>query len=104
MSAKATVSVWARDMRFLRAAKTVLQKYKIRRAPRGADRMARFDIEGGQAPYVVTVDPEWEADPTCTCPDAAQMGKALNSGYCKHVIAVLLQEDGLRCQLLELFL
>ena len=101
---KGNVLLWARDRRFLKAAAEVLKKYQIRRRSAGADRLARFDVTGGQAPYVVTVDPDWELGPTCTCPDAQDLGKTLNAGYCKHVIGVLLQQDGLRCQLLELFL
>ncbi len=101
---KVRVSLWARDQRFLRAAQQVLAKYAIRRRVPGPDRLERFDVTGGQAPYVVTIDPDWGEDPTCTCPDAQQMGKELNAGYCKHVIGVLLSNDALRCQLLELFL
>ncbi len=66
----------------------------------GADPNLRvFNVVGGGAPYIVSVDVDWQQVPTCTCPDHRRSG-----GFCKHVIGVLLKTDELRCQLLELFL
>ncbi len=112
---QATITLEARDRRFLRAAQDVLTKYRIvrhdpppepaagRRA-RGSDGCIVFEVTGGTAPYTVTVHPEWAKAPACTCPDAGQGARERNAGYCKHIIAVLLSNDDLRCQLLELFL
>jgi uncharacterized Zn finger protein len=47
---------------------------------------------------------DWAVSPTCTCPDARRRAKEHNEGYCKHIIAVLLSNQDLRCQLMELFL
>jgi hypothetical protein len=97
----ASMNVAARDVRVLRAARDVLTKYRItRRSVAGADPNLRvFNVEGGGAPYIVSVDVDWQQAPTCTCPDHRRSG-----GFCKHAIGVLLKDDELRCQLLELFL
>jgi uncharacterized Zn finger protein len=99
-----TIDLAARDARFLRAAADVLKKYKITRRAALEEGRAVFDVSGGQQPYVVTVHPEWAADPACTCPDAAKRAKIFSGGYCKHIMAVLLSNDDLRGQLLEVFL
>lgn len=85
-----------RDARLLRAARVVLKDYKLEAQGDG-----KFLVTGPNQPYRVTVSPEWSAAPRCTCPDNQ---RATTGGYCKHVIAVLLREPALRCQLLELFL
>ena len=89
------VNTAARDARILRAAREVLREYTLTRSAPDTVR-----VKGGTRPYRVTVDPLWVRTPTCTCPDHARPG----GPWCKHIIAALLQEDGLRCQLLELFL
>jgi uncharacterized Zn finger protein len=94
----------AREARLLRAAAEVLGKYSITSLAPGPDGSLRFRIAGGTRPYEVAVQPEWRATPSCTCPDAAHLGKEQNRGYCKHLIAVLLSNEKLRCQLLDLFL
>jgi uncharacterized Zn finger protein len=94
----------ARDARFLRAAQQVLKEYTIARQRRAGGGPVVFEITGGEAPYTVTVHPEWAAPPTCSCPDAQRRAKSQNAGYCKHIIAVLLSNEELKCQLLELFL
>ena len=85
----------ARDVRILRAAREVLKSYTITRTAPTA-----LSVTGGTRPYTVTVDPGWSRTPACTCPDHARPG----APWCKHIIAARLQEDDLRCQLLELFL
>jgi uncharacterized Zn finger protein len=94
----------ARDARILRAAKDVLTRYSITRQRRSGGGPVAFEISGGDAPYTVTAHPEWASPPTCTCPDAQRRAKSQNAGYCKHIIAVLLSNEDLTCQLLELFL
>lgn len=99
------IDVRARDRRFLRAAGEVLKRYKIERLEdRDADGALRFAVRGGTRPYEVRVHPDWAAPPTCTCPDAAGQGRALNGGFCKHIIAVLLDDDELGFQLLDVLL
>ncbi len=94
----------ARDARFLRAAQQVLKEYTIARQRRSGSDAVRFEVTGGGGPYTVTVHPEWAAPPECTCPDAQRRARTQNAGYCKHLIAVLLSNEDLKCQLLELFL
>ena len=94
----------ARDDRFFRAAYTVLDRYKIKRRPGLEDGFAVFDVTGGTSDYVVKIHPEWKCAPACTCPDAENRAKENARGYCKHIIAVLLQEKEFSCQLLEAFL
>lgn len=99
------VTLQARDARFLRAAQEVLKNYNILGTGKpGRDGLLEFEVTGGSAPYLVKAHPGWEQPPTCTCPDAERRAREHNAGYCKHIIAVLLGEDALRCQLLELFL
>jgi len=98
------IEVYARDMRMIRAARDVSQKYKITRQPAQKEGRVWFDINGGQKPYLVGIRPDWKERPSCTCPDAQQRALKQNGGFCKHIIAVLLNEKEFKCQLLELFL
>lgn len=91
-----TYTIGDRDRRILRAATSVLDRYQF--TPVDALRMR---LTGGSQPYEVTVHPDWSARPACTCPD--HQGSAV-TGYCKHIIAVLMRDPALHCQLLELFL
>ena len=63
-----------------------------------------FRVEGGQQPFAVRVHVQWAESPTCTCPDASDLGAALSRGYCKHVIGVLRSQRDVTYQLLELYL
>lgn len=91
-----TLSVYHRDNRILRGARTVSQQYQFTSLKDG-----RVRVTGGTQPYEVTALPDWSAAPTCTCPDHQRTD---TKGYCKHIIAVLLRDPALHCQLLELFL
>ncbi len=93
----------AREIRILRAARDVLERYTIDGKP-GKEGLRLFRIRGGTRQYTVTVHPEWRQPPTCTCPDAKHLAREKNRGYCKHIIAVLMRDESLRCQLLEMFL
>jgi uncharacterized Zn finger protein len=98
------VSVRARNLRWERAAATVLAQYEIdeREVEEG---WRVFSITGGSQPYEVRVHGSWADAPRCSCPDASNgYGQMHNAGYCKHIIAVLLKHDDLQYQLLELFL
>jgi len=98
------VDVRARTQRFVRASNDVLKRYRIARQPDGEDGALRFALTGGSEPYTVTARPDWSAPPACTCPDASRTAREKNLGYCKHVIAVLLDTPELRCQLLDILL
>ncbi|HNS10235.1 MAG TPA: SWIM zinc finger domain-containing protein [Candidatus Ozemobacteraceae bacterium] len=98
------IDVYARDLRMIRAAGSVSGKYQIRRRQTPGSATAVFDVSGGTKPYEVTVNPGWQCCPTCTCPDASNRAQEQNGGFCKHIIAVLLQNEEFRHQLLELFL
>jgi hypothetical protein len=90
----------ARDARIARALDSVLKTYDIVELPPERDGRRRFSLSSGRStPSIVTADPNWEVNPTCTCPDALKQ-----SAICKHAIAVLYREPSLRGQLLELFL
>ena len=96
------VDIRARDKRFLRAARTVLKNYRLRRTDDGD--AVQFEIGGGTNPYTVRVSRSWGQAPICTCPDAQHRAADLTGGFCKHVIAVLIENEDLRCQLLDVLL
>ncbi len=98
------IDVYARDLRMIRAAGSVSGKYHIRRRQTSEAETAVFDVTGGTKPYEVAVNPGWQCRPTCTCPDASRRAQEQNGGFCKHIIAVLLQNQEFRHQLIELFL
>lgn len=85
-----------RDQRMLRGALTVQHAYTFEALDEQTVR-----VLGGTTPYTVLAHPQWDTAPTCTCPDFAQRGDRV---YCKHIVAVLLRDERLRCQLLEMFL
>lgn len=101
MPREVQVVIAARDKRFLKAAREVIKNYQLKRGTADAAGRVAFQVTGGTAPYEVRAH---AGAPTCTCPDAAKLGGALNAGFCKHIIGVLLDNDDLRCQLLDLFL
>ena len=95
-----TVSKNGRDSRIFRAAREVLLHYTL--TPSSSEgEVRRIEVRGGTQAWVVTVHDAWRDPPHCTCPDASRDD---SGGYCKHVIAVLLRDDVVRCQLLEVFL
>ncbi|MBU1410792.1 SWIM zinc finger domain-containing protein [Myxococcota bacterium] len=96
--------LYPRESRMLRAIRDVLKKYTIEEDAVGSGAERVFKLNGGQSPYTVRVRRDWAAAPTCTCPDHYKRAAAQTGGYCKHIIAVLLSHDELRCQLLDLFL
>jgi len=96
------IDIRARDQRFLRAATSVLRDYTLTRTE--DDERVRFAIKGGAAPYEVVVSQLWDVPPSCTCPDASHRAQEHNAGFCKHIIAVLIDNEDLRCQLLDVIL
>ena len=88
--------LWEREARLHRAIQTVLEEYELQVLDEYTTRLT-----GGSAPWEVTVDPTWADGPECTCPDPEG---DWNQGYCKHIIAVLLSRDDVRCQLLEILI
>lgn len=99
------IELYARDLRMVRGANDVLKNYRIERDPENKSAAeVVFIVSGGQKPYRVSIDPDWQRTPACTCPDSEQRARELNGGYCKHIIAVLLKENEFRCQLLDIIL
>ncbi len=100
-----TVELKARDLRFLRAAREVLQNYEIkRRSKRGKAGDVVVDVSTKGRAYEVTFRKDWSAPPACSCPDSQKGGSNRSAGFCKHTIASALKWDDLRCQLLDLLI
>lgn len=96
------VDIAGRERRIERALTEVIKNYTVtgRGDPSG---YRLFTITGGESDYEVRVHPEWRDTPTCTCPDFED-GAQRTGGYCKHIMAVLIGQPALACQLLEVFL
>ena len=92
-----------RDRRFFRAAKEVLAAYDMERVAEGPQEV-EYLILGGTDSYRVYLSTDWSAPPRCTCPDARMRSGEPGGAFCKHSIAVLLQDEAYRGQLLELLL
>ena len=92
-----------RDRRFFRAAREVLGSYDIEQVTDGPQEV-EYLLRGGTDTYRVYLRNDWSAPPRCTCPDARVRSGEPGGAYCKHSIAVLLQDDEHRGQLLELLL
>ncbi|MGB0640748.1 MAG: SWIM zinc finger family protein [Myxococcota bacterium] len=98
------IDIHARDLRFLRAAETVLKKYELTRIDdtSGDKPLCSVAITGGRTSYVVKFHTDWSKRPTCSCPDMKRSGGASSAGgFCKHAIAAALKWEDLRCQLLD---
>ena len=88
-----------RDPRVRRAVTEVLAKYQFTRTDVGDE--ARFAVTGGFRPYTLTLSKTWAFPAKCSCDDKEKLG---DKDYCKHAMAVMMQNDDLRCQLLEVYL
>ena len=98
------IDIQARDLRFLRAADTVLKKYELTRTDDtlGDHPVCVVAITGGRKTYEVKFHTDWSKRPTCSCPDMKRSGGASSAGgFCKHAIASALKWEDLRCQLLD---
>jgi hypothetical protein len=98
------IDIQARDLRFLRAAETVLKKYELTRSDdtSGDNPVCTVAITGGRTAYEVKFHTDWSRRPTCSCPDMKRSGGASSAGgFCKHAIASALKWEDLRCQLLD---
>ena len=92
-----------RDRRFLRAAREVLKNYTLsRRDDEGG--VTTIVVSRGRRRYHVGLHRDWAMPPQCDCPDARNGAARLTAGFCKHTIAVLIEYDDLRCQLLDVML
>lgn len=98
------IDVYSRDVRIHRALRDLTTRCTITRLPDISNDYAWFDVVGGTMPYVIGIDLKWSERPTCTCPDAKKRALKRNGGFCRHIIAVLLNEPDFRYQLLEMFL
>ena len=92
-----------RDYRFFRAAREVLQYYKIQLEAVDA-RTVEYLVTGLSRRYRVFISKDWSTSPWCECPDARARADQPGGAFCKHAIAVLMQDDANRGQLLELLL
>ena len=54
--------------------------------------------------WTVTADREWVLEPTCTCHDFWARARWGYGPWCRHVVAVLVRQEELRCQLLDLLM
>lgn len=97
------IDVRARDQRILRAARQVLKDYTIQPTVE-SELQAHFELSGGDSDYTVSVWKDWSGPPSCSCPDAAHRARDQTGGFCKHIIAVVMKEEELQCQLLDLLL
>ncbi len=101
------IDIQARDLRFLRAADTVLKKYKLTRTDDTSENnpVCLVAITGGRKTYELKFYTDWSKRPTCSCPDMKPSGGAASAGgFCKHAIASALKWEDLRCQLLDALL
>jgi hypothetical protein len=95
----------ARDARIFRAVRDVVKGYVLRSVPSDAEGLLAFAVtKPGHAPYTVKLDPAWKHGPQCSCPDWLRVRDGDRGGFCKHVVAVLLQSDESRHQLIDLLL
>ena len=94
----------ARDARIFRAVRDVLKGYRIGPPVLETGLVVHEVTKPGQPPYHVKLDPAWRLGPQCSCPDWKRVAEGVRGGYCKHVVAVLLQSDDHRHQLLDLLL
>jgi len=95
----------ARYARIFRAVRDVLKGYRIGPAVAEEGGLLAHDVtKPGQPPYRVKLDPQWRFGPQCSCPDWLRVRDGARGGFCKHVVAVLLQSDEHRHQLVELLL
>ena len=51
-----------------------------------------------------TADPAWAKKPTCTCMQQYVNNQFKGTDLCPHIVAVLVREEDLRCQLLDVLL
>ena len=96
------MDLFARDQRMLRAAQEVSKRYEIEET--GGGNPVCFRVAHGKTEYAVGVTLDWSEPASCTCPDAVYRARNCNRGFCKHIIAVLMKDKRLSCQLLDLIL
>lgn len=100
-----TMELDARDARIFRAVRDVVKGYAIRPAELAAEGWLAFTVtKPGHGPYMVKLDPAWRHGPQCSCPDWLRVREEDKGGFCKHVVAVLLQSEEHRHQLVDLLL
>ncbi len=97
------IDPFTRDSRMTRAVE-ILNRYQIVSKSQPGDLLKTFYVIGGSSNYLVKIDPTWQTSPSCSCPDASSRAKYGNAGFCKHLIAVLLNEKAFAYQLLDLFI
>ena len=91
-----------RNARFRKAVSDIAANYTITAKGHDSEGSRVFAVTGGSKPYQVVADPLWRRKATCDCPDSRRTSGPDQA--CKHIMAVLLQDETLLCQCLDFFL
>lgn len=67
-------------------------------------RLVSFSVIEKTDKNTVTADLDWGQAPTCTCTSYWTEVRLGRGPWCRHVVAVLVKEEELRCQLIDLLL
>lgn len=67
-------------------------------------RLVSFSVIERTDKNTVTADLDWGLAPTCTCTSYWTEVRLGRGPWCRHVVAVLVKEEELRCQLIDLLL
>jgi len=67
-------------------------------------RLVSFSVIERTDKNTVTADLDWGQAPTCTCTSYWTEVRLGRGPWCRHVVAVLVKEEELRCQLIDLLL
>ena len=93
------------ETKALRAAREVLRRGRIDVLGDAPDGIKRFCVtDRGGKMETVTADPAWAKKATCTCMQQYVNTQFKGTDLCPHIVAVLVREEDLRCQLLEVLL
>jgi predicted nucleic acid-binding Zn finger protein len=92
------------DTGLLKAARETLRWGKFVRLDHAPDRLIRISIVERSGTSAVSVDREWVQAPACSCHDHWTNVRFGQGPWCRHVVAVMVREEELRCQLIDLLL
>ena len=92
-----------RDGLFLAAAREVTASHDIELVEEN-EREVHYLLRGPGPNRRVFVRCDWSEPPRCDCPEAREQAAGGRTAWCKHGVAVLLQDENHRGQLLELLL
>lgn len=101
----AKVDIRPGETKALRAAREVLRRGHIEAQKPAPDGVKKFCVtDRGGKMETVTADPAWVKRPTCTCMQQYVNNQFKGTDLCPHIVAVLVREEDLRCQLLDVLL